>query len=166
MSRAAITLKGAELLPWLMLELQARGAAEPEKTPEERKPLIRRIMEDARGWIDCMIMVVNGTRITLTANDELNANNVADAAHVIADATIAVIELLGARKFKELDLRIQGGRHLIIRRYKGCYIAALTKPNPNIGLIRLALDKNLASEKPAGRMTRIAEEMIMRARVK
>jgi hypothetical protein len=33
-------------------------------------PLIRRIMRDSRGWIDAVIMIVNGARIAFTENGE------------------------------------------------------------------------------------------------
>ncbi len=137
-----------------MLELQAKGINELEgvgKPSRERKPLIRKIMEDSGGWIDAIIMVVNGTRITFTEDNDIDLNNIASAAYTIIEATLAVMEFFGSRKLNEINIRMQEGRHLIIKSYKGCHIAALTKPNPNLGLIKLALEKNLASNKPSKR---------------
>lgn len=152
-----------------MLETQAKSVTESKEMGEifqERKPLIRRIIEDSRGWIDAVIMIVNGTKIALTENSEINVNSVAEAAYTIAEATLAVIELFESRKFKEMDLQIWEGRHLITRWYKGCYIVALTKPNPNLGLIKLALSKNLTSEKLAERVANITEKIVVPAHTK
>jgi len=129
-----------------MSELEELGAP-----IEERKPLIQRIMRDSRGWIDAVIMIVNGTRIAFTENGEINANNVTSAACTIADAALAVLELFGSRKINEIDIRMFEGRHLIIRDHNGCRIAILTKPDPNLGLIKLALEKNLASNRHPGK---------------
>jgi len=130
-----------------MSELEKLGAP-----VEERKALIQRIMRDSRGWIDAVIMIVNGTRIAFTENGGINVNNVTSAACTTADTVLAVLELFGSRKINEMDIRMLEGRHLIIRNHNGCRIAILTKPNPNLGLIKLALEKNLASNRHPGKI--------------
>lgn len=145
-------LKRGEAFSEPMLETRVKDLTELEELgvlADEWKPLIQRIMRDSRGWIDAVIMIVNGARIALTENGEINMNNVSSGACTIADAALAVLELLGSRKLNEMDIRMLEGRHLIIRSYEECYIVALTKPNPNLGLIKLALEKNLASNKHA-----------------
>jgi|YelNatPaOPRAMG01_1025707.scaffolds.fasta_scaffold08314_7 predicted regulator of Ras-like GTPase activity (Roadblock/LC7/MglB family) len=152
----------------LMLEPQAKNIIELEGMSglaDERKPLIQRIMRDSRGWIDAVIMVVNGVRIAFTENGEVNVNNVASAACTIADAALAVLELFGSRKINEMDIRMLEGWHLIIRDHDGCRIAILTKPNPNLGLIKLALEKNLASNKHVGKIMHAIQKMASSTRI-
>jgi predicted regulator of Ras-like GTPase activity (Roadblock/LC7/MglB family) len=143
----------------------AAGSGELGEPIEERKPLIQRIMRDSKGWIDAVIMVMNGARIAFTENGEVNVNNVASAACTIADATLAVLELFGSRKINEMDIRMLEGRHLIIRDHNGCRIAILTKPNPNLGLIKLALEKNLASNKHVGKIMHAIQKMASSTRI-
>lgn len=160
------------------------GSEGPGEYTWVRKPLIEKIMKDSRGWIDLIVMTVNGMRIVFTGGDGVEPKHIAEAASSIAKATLVVMELFGSKNFNEIDLQVQESRHLIIRGYRGCYIAALTKPNPNLGLVKLALNKNLApdrllrkvmhatrerlppdarilEEKPATRNTRIPEYLIV-----
>jgi predicted regulator of Ras-like GTPase activity (Roadblock/LC7/MglB family) len=154
-------LKRSGFFPESMLEPQVKSIAESEvaELADERKPLIRRIMEDSRGWIDAVIMIVNGARIAFTEDDEVNVNNFASATCTMADAALAVLELFGSRKLNEMDIRMLEGRHIIIRNYNGCRIAVLTKPNPNLGLIKLALEKNLASNKPSRKIMHVIQKI-------
>jgi predicted regulator of Ras-like GTPase activity (Roadblock/LC7/MglB family) len=161
-------LKRGVVFSELMLEPQAKNIAELEgigELADERKPLIRRIVEDSRGWIDAVIMIVNGARIAFTENGGVSMNNVTSAACTIADAALAVLELFGSRKINEMDIRMLEGRHLIIRDHNGWRIAILTKPNPNLGLIKLALEKNLASNKHPGKIVHAVQRIALSARI-
>ena len=113
---------------------------------ENRRPLIERIMRDCRGWIDVIIMFVNGTRIVCDEGAIRKSDHIA-ASLPIAEATLAVSELLGSKGFDEIKLQLQGGRYIIVRKHRDCYIAALTKPNPNLGLIDLAFKKNIVPDR-------------------
>jgi len=145
-----------------MLENRAKyvvvGLEKPSEHGWERRPLIEKIVKDSRGWIDVIVMLVNGTRIAFSGGDGIEPERIADAASSIAEATLAVMELFGSRKFDEIDLEVQEGRHLIIRRYRGCHIAALTKPNPNLGLIKQAFERNLASDRPLRKIVQVAHK--------
>jgi predicted regulator of Ras-like GTPase activity (Roadblock/LC7/MglB family) len=148
-------LKNGGASPNPMPESRFKAMSDLEKLGapiEERKPLIQRIMRDSKGWIDAVIMIVNGTRIAFTENGGINVNNVTSAACTIADAALAVLELFGSRIINEMDIRMLEGRHLIIRNHNGWRIVILTKPDPNLGLIKLALEKNLASNRHPGKI--------------
>ena len=148
--KLSITFKRAVLSArGVMLENQARyviiGAEGSSEHGWEQRSLIEKIVRDSRGWIDVIVMLMNKKMTASNGGDGIEPERVADAATSIAEATLAVRELFGSRKFDEIDLEVQGGRHLIIRRYGGYHIAALTKPNPNLGLIKQAFRRNLES---------------------
>lgn len=132
----------------------------PSEDALRRRPLIEKIVKDSKGWIDVIIMLVNGTRIAFGGSEDIEPEHVADAASSIAEATLAVMELFGSRKFDEIGLQVQEDRHLIIRGYRGCYIAALTKPNPNLGMIKLAFERNLVLNQPLRETTQVARAAV------
>ncbi|MCS7132174.1 MAG: DUF433 domain-containing protein [Nitrososphaeria archaeon] len=134
------------------------GLEEPSKRAFLGKPLIEKIMKDSRGWIDLLLMTVNGTKIVFSESDDVEPKHIADAASSIAKATLMVMELFGAKNFNEIDLQVQEGRYLIIRGYRECYIAALTKPNPSLGLVKLALDRNLTSDRLLRKVMHVAQK--------
>ena len=127
-----------------------------------QRPLIEKIMKDSRGWIEVIVMLINGTRIAFSGGNGIKPERIADAASSLIEATLAVMELFGSRRFHELELQVQENRYLILRRYKDCYIAALTKPNPNLGLIKLAFKKNLTSDHSPKIIQTIIEKPLIR----
>ena len=128
----------------------------------EQRPLIEKIMRASRGWIEIIVMLVNGTRIAFSGGNGIKPERIADASSSLIEATLAVMELFGSRRFHELELQVQENRYLILRKYKDCYIAALTKPNPNLGLIKLALKKNLAPNRSPKIIQTIIEKPLIR----
>jgi len=128
----------------------------------EQKPLIEKMMKDSRDWIEVIVMLVNGTRIAFSGGNGIKPERIANASSSLIEATLAVMELLGSRRFNELELQIQENRYLILRKYKDCYIAALTKPNPNLGLIKLALKKNLTPNRSPKIIQMIIEKPLIR----
>ena len=128
----------------------------------EQRPLIEKIMRDSRGWIEIIVMLINGTRIAFSGGNGIKPERIADASSSLIEATLAIMELFGSRRFNELELQVQENRYLILRKYKDCYIAALTKPNPNLGLIKLAFKKNFTPNHSPKIMQMIIEKPLIR----
>jgi len=117
-------------------------------TLQELKSLAEDLMVGCRGWVDAIIIVSeDGAPLTYTANMDLEPEFVAAATASIVGATSAVLELLSSRGFDGINVRLKEKRYLLIRSYKGYYVVALTRPNPNLGFINLVFEAYLSSRR-------------------
>lgn len=93
--------------------------------------LLKAIMRECRGWLE---------EITIAdkAHGELSR-----AALAASGITLTVREIFSSKGFEEAEIQLRDGRYLVLRTYNGGYVIALTKPNPNLGLIRLTFRKYL-----------------------
>ena len=152
----------AHSMPRNRAEYALIGLKKTGEHHQEQRPLIEKIMKESRSWIEVIVMLINGTRIAFSGGNGIKPERIADAASSLIEATLAIMELFGSRRFNELELQVQENRYLILRKYKDCYIAALTKPNPNLGLIKLALKKNLTPDHSPKIMQMIIEKPLIR----
>lgn len=81
---------------------------EPGKDAWRLRPLIEKIVKDSKGWIDAIIMLVNGTRMAFGRKREASSRSTLQTQY-----------------------------------HRGCYIAALMKPNPSLSMIKLAFERSL-----------------------
>jgi len=110
------------------------------------RSLVDDLMVSCGGWIEAIIIVSeDGIPIAYSASIDLKPDYVAAAISSIAGATSAVLELLNSRGFDGIDIRLRERRYLLVRRYQNCYLVALTKADPNLGFINLALEAHLSS---------------------
>lgn len=110
---------------------------------DELEFMVKKIAEGSRGWIDAIVVMANGNRIIFSENDRVDPMYIADVAFLIAETAASVMELFNSKKLDELDVQLQGDRYLMIKAYERYLIAVLTKPNPNLGLIKLVFNKYL-----------------------
>ena len=103
---------------------------ELEKIPEG-KHLLKAIMRECRGWLEEIIIA-----------DEVRGG-IGRAALAASGIALTVRETFSSKGFEEAEIQLQDGRYLVLRAYNGGYVIALTKPNPNLGLIRLTFRKYL-----------------------
>jgi len=105
---------------------------ELEKVSEGRY-LLKAIMRECRGWLEEIIIA-----------DEARGG-FGRAALAASGIALTVREIFSSNGFEEAEIQLRDGRYLVLRAYNGGYVIALTKPNPNLGLIRLTFRKYLSN---------------------
>ena len=103
-----------------------------EKVSEGRY-LLKAIMRECRGWLEEIIIA-----------DEARGG-FGRAALAASGIALTIREIFSSKGFEEAEIQLQDGRYLVLRAYNGGYVIALTKPNPNLGLIRLTFRKYLSN---------------------
>ncbi len=112
---------------------------------EDLGEVIEAIKASSRGWIEAIEVVSeDGAPLAHHSELEFNPEYVAAATAAICGAISAVIELLNVKKYKKVNIQLEDGRYLLMRKYRGNYIVCLTKPNPNLGLINMILEAYLS----------------------
>lgn len=108
--------------------------------------LVRAIKMNSRGWLDAVEVVSeDGMPVAHESDDpKFNSEYIAAAAAAVCGAITAVIELMGAKGYRRLNIQLDDGRLILIRQYRGYYVVSLTKPNPNLGFVELVLDAYLS----------------------
>jgi len=121
----------------VMAETRAEGLGE----------VIEAIKASSRGWIEAIEAVSeDGAPLAHQSDLEFNPEYVAEATAAICGAISAVIELLNVKRYKKVNIQLEDGRYLLMRRYRGSYIVCLTKSNPNLGLVNMILEAYLSED--------------------
>ncbi len=116
-----------------------------EVPAEELADIAEAIKTSSRGWVEAVEVVSeDGTPVAHYSELEFNPEYVGAATAAICGAISAVIELLNAKKYRNVEIQLDDRRFLLMRRYKGYYVVCLTKPNPNLGFVNMVLEAYLS----------------------
>lgn len=117
-------------------------------TNQEMKSLLDDLMKSCEDWVEAIVIISEeGAPIMHSMCIDLEPDYIAVASSAILGSASAVLELLNSRGFDSIDVRLKEGRYLLVRRYEDYYLAALTRPEPNLGFISLALEAYLPSRR-------------------
>ena len=116
----------------------------------EARALVEAILKNSRGSVECVaVFTEDGLTVAAKGYSE-NPGVDPEELSAISASIIGVVEeffkplFRGASKPERVDVELPGGRHLVLKPWKGrMAVACVTCEEPNLGLVYLMLDKHV-----------------------
>ena len=106
--------------------------------------ILSKLLKDSRGFIDMAVFSTeDGLPVASRIHTDLDPGFLCAVTTAISGATISVLDVLKSNNFNRVDITLDDGRHFLIIPYKSMFLACVTSPNPNLGLVYLIIKKYL-----------------------